>query len=490
MDIIMAIIFFIMFLIILGILIYFIYDYVTYKEVVDQTVIKIKDTINTSNQIVKGYLDSNKKRIEQVDSSLSRTINEEVLRNDVDTQNITTLQNNMNNFDSNLKRFLQFTKNDVPIRDKLFEHQFDADANNTNYKINLLKRVNAATGITIRDDMQICKPGSTNADCMKFQVDNDSFSIAPDGQGNTIQYMQIGSSISSANSKPLASFGFKANERGVYFGGSNANDAKVYYKQAGSGSFNVADDNMFFWKDANNRYTVPDLKEGVSNIVNLIDKLNIQNSEEHHKMSVALDTINRGMYNMYSNIEVIASYSLTFAAGNNNLMFNIITLQDIYPVPGTPATTSIVFSLPLQSIGAKTTTINIAAQNIQLLSSQFVQSNDITVSKDTNYMYISIKVNNVIEKHSTISFMIVQTSENMLGIGGADQRQLSGVVYGRVNNNNYPSTYIPNQINANFRAFGQELVDNPYFYPKNTIIQNTKPTYQPMISGLKSPFNA
>lgn len=509
MDIIMAIIFFIMFLIILGILIYFIYDYITYKQVVDDTVIYIRDVINTSNQVISSSIKSNKNYIERVDSNLSKNLQDEQLRNDRDNENITTLQNNLNKFDTNLKRFFQFTKNDVPISDKLFEHQFDADANNSRYKLNLLQRVNAATGITINEDMKICNSGS-GEDCMKFKVDDTQFLIAPEASDNNIKYMQIAPSI-SGNNRPLASFGFKS-DKGVYFGGSNKMNAGAYYEQAGSGSFNINENNMRFNRNSGGYYTIPDLKEGVSNIINLVDQLNMQNSEEHHKMLGALSAINEGMYSAYSNVEVLASYSLTFdtlvingVAGTTKsiLTFNVITLQDIYPFNNADGTssTSIELSVHANNIFANRTGADIKNTGstggpIRVLhstSSGSINANNITMARtgDVNpYITVTIGVNNMIPKHSTFSVEISNRSDDMFGIGSS-QRPLSGMLRARVINNNYPAdTYLPNRVNSKYSTFGNTMGTNPYFYPVSATIRSEKQTYKPMIDSLKTPFNA
>ena len=484
----MAIIFFIMFLIILGILIYFIYDYITYKEVVDDTVVKIRDVINTSNQILKGSINSNKNNIELIEKNLKITIEDEKLRNDLDTQKISTLENNLNKFDCNLKKFFQFTKNNAPISDKLFEHQFDTDANNTMYKVNLLKRINAATGMTIRDDMQICSPGS---DCMKFEVDDSKFKIAPSSP-NTINYMFI---ESSANAAPLASFGFTGQNKGVYFGGSNQNEASIYYKQAYGGSFNVAEDKMNFRRSAGSSYTIPHLKEGVSNIVELIDTLNIKNSDDHLQIFSILSKINTGMYNSYSNLEVIASYSLSIAGAGDTLqsqlVYNVLTLQDIYGTEQRAA--SISLPIPSNVIGASTSTNSVAASDITKLHDNTganVATSDISISipPNDNNVVATIGVKKNIPKYSTLSFKISKAPADFYGIG-TDLLPKSGIIYGQVINNNYPSTYLPHQIRQDYNSLNTLMTNNDYFYPSNSAIQSARASYPATISTLKTPFN-
>lgn len=511
MELIMAIIFFIMFLVILGIFIYFIYDYMTYKDVVDKTVILMRDIINNSNMVIKGAVETTKSEIRRLD----RNISAEKLRNENDYEKINTIESNLNRFDTNLKRYFQFTSNNHTINDKLYQFTFDP---NVDYRINLMRRVNAAAGITIGkdQDLQIC---NANSNCVKLSVDGNAFNIAsanamPSDTTSRIDFMQV-----KGNDQSRTIFTkFDMQDNSIYFGGVNNSISPMYVSGATNDVF--VKENKFNIRPYNSEaYRMGTIREGSSNLANWIDELNKQNIVENSLISQTLQQINTGLYSAYSNIEAIASYAFNVISTtidgstvyNNVMHFNIMAMQDIYFVsPSTIIEFKIhkdVFGMQGDTPSKSTEVVNgafTAGKNVSIIPrNKFNNDVDITANLSFNGVYFIIslsptnanigKTDGIIKSGENcilyLTGKIIQPSgpsRESYPFNITNTNPASGVVAATVTNNKYPSTYIPSSVKTSVGAYTDRVTNFKYYH--NPIAPDT--AYQSRLAALKSPFEA
>lgn len=290
MDLLMAIGFFIMFLVILGVLIYLIYDYIKYKKHVDETVEKMQRRLKWNTvRVQKGYND-----------------NVDTLNNA--TSNILMNRQDLIDFDNGLKNFFRFSSNNIDVNNSIFDYIMNPDPNNDVYKMKLLKRVEAVSGMKIdatsSKNFQIC---SNNA-CIDMQIQDNKFRLTPRGTQN----LEI--TAANAAGSTMANFDFANNS--IYFGGTNASTSPLYLNNQDV----IVDSSKFKFKAASG----PDVP-----VKNLITSV----SDKITGLRGTLQTINDAMYSSYSNVEFIAQYKFNNEtinnAATNKLEVIIVPLYDV-----------------------------------------------------------------------------------------------------------------------------------------------------------------
>ena len=175
---------------------YLIYDYLQYKEKVDET---IKDA---SQQINREF----NKVIDNVSTSSS---------------NILLVDQKVNNYNESLKHFFSFnSSNDVITNSKMFDHAFAGIVPN----LKLLTEVSAIGGLNVHtsrnliDDknMRICS--DTNG-CVNMNVNDNGFNITPNANVNSLN-------INAKNGTALSHFDLQNNS--IFLGGNTEDNAPFY----------------------------------------------------------------------------------------------------------------------------------------------------------------------------------------------------------------------------------------------------------------------
>lgn len=197
MDSVGTIIFSILFVFVIGFIIYFTIDYLKYKEEIknkmEQNDVKFSNLLTTDNSITSN--------LDIVDKSLTKKHNDD--------------SSDLNAFDSALKNYFSFGDNNLSIQnEKLFEHVFSRISPN----LELLTHVNTAQGLMVNTNkevldsrnMKICNDEKS---CIYMNVNDDGFNITPDSVNNL--------TINSTEKTPLAKFDLENNS--IYFGGDDLN---------------------------------------------------------------------------------------------------------------------------------------------------------------------------------------------------------------------------------------------------------------------------
>jgi len=190
MDSVGTIIFSILFVFVIGFIIYFTIDYLKYKE-------EIKNKME-QNAKIDFTITSN---LDIVDKSLTKKHNDD--------------SSHLNAFDNALKNYFSFGDNNLSIQnEKLFEHVFSRISPN----LELLAHVNTAQGLMVNTNnevldsrnMKIC---NNDKNCIYMNVNDHGFNITPDNVSNL--------TINSTDKTPLAKFDLENNS--IYFGGDDLN---------------------------------------------------------------------------------------------------------------------------------------------------------------------------------------------------------------------------------------------------------------------------
>jgi hypothetical protein len=229
--------------------------------------------------------------------------------------------------------------NNLVINDKIFDYTFLSDPTNEMYKMKLMKRVEAASGLTVnteRNGLSIC----SNNSCINVQLRDNVFSVSPANDGNN--YLEI----TDFNKATLANLDLK--NKKVFLGGKDADSAPMYLD---SGDIKI-NPSKFKLKGT-----------GTDSDKSLLQILG-QMSNRNTKMGDVLDAMNTAVWGSYSNIEFIAQYTLVNQSvavvgtqGNpnyvaahtkNDLTITIFPLNDI---EFSSDNKQIVFTIPTDDIG-------------------------------------------------------------------------------------------------------------------------------------------
>jgi hypothetical protein len=288
MELIISIIFFIMFLVIIGVLIYLIYDFINYKEAVDKT--NEENTIALRSSLLR-FSNNLTSNINNTDTMLLSQILQnsgKISHLEYDTSNLnfksSETRSNVSDFDANLKHFFRFKNNNVALdtSQKIYDYVFGPTGKN----IDLITKVTAASGMTINtptSDMsfKIC---NNSSNCIDMKVTDKSFNIMPANLDNM--------TFLSKNSTPLAKFDMENDK--LFFGGNNEDNSPMF----------IHNSNLY------------------------INEMNIRRKSDPERRSLKLsgDTINTmiGRYN--SNIDLYATQSFNIGNSLNKINTNLHTL--------------------------------------------------------------------------------------------------------------------------------------------------------------------
>lgn len=203
MDSLTVVLLIVMVLIITGVTIYIVYDYVVYKRNVDKSFEKTTEEINKTISTVHNNINQTKKTFE-------KRISDAELENS-ETDNT----KNLNKMDSSLKNYFKFWDNNQEIKNqKLYEHTFSG----INPDLDLLTRVNITNGLVVKTpeqtydnkNLKIC---NSERNCIQLNVNAQGFNITPDNVNNF--------SIKSTDRNDLAKFDLL--NKSIYLGGSTSN---------------------------------------------------------------------------------------------------------------------------------------------------------------------------------------------------------------------------------------------------------------------------
>lgn len=224
--------------ILIAVVAYIIYDYINYKQSVDNSISLSKDYINnnaesnTSN--IVNYTTILDNKINNVSTTLSSTIG----TNYNYTSNITS---NLMYFDNALNKFFHFNEgyNNSPINKRLFEYNFTG----INPSLDILNRVNSLGGMNIittdkylsSNNLRICDNGrAVGKNCINLNVaTNGQFHITPENDVNSLIVNNVGN-------YPMAKFDYIMND--IYLGGDGSTN--------NPGSMKINGNNLYI-KDIN-----------------------------------------------------------------------------------------------------------------------------------------------------------------------------------------------------------------------------------------------
>jgi len=203
---------------------------------------------------------------------LSNKINRNTTDILLNSNDITTIKNNMgllstlvnttgsniNNYDKNIKQYIEFKNNNSTINDALYNYRFEVVPN---LSMNFLRNITAIAGMTIKTDttnnsMRICDNTVDNINCIDMNINNGDFNIYPSNiNSNNVKNIKI---YNKNKDKNLANFNLDENK--IYLGGNNEdaalyiNDSNLYVKNLNflvrNGTFNG--NKEIFNKDLNN----------------------------------------------------------------------------------------------------------------------------------------------------------------------------------------------------------------------------------------------
>lgn len=248
MDTILSLIFLFLFLIIVGIVIYLLLDYVQYKSDVDDTLFhvdkkieKTKQNFVSTSQYADDTTKRDKKHTEQ-DSIMSGLKEEDVaIKTNIDEIKTSVQQNQENiiNFDSALNRYFTFVDDNKKIQDKkLYDYVFTGE----NDSIMMKKRIDVLNGMNLiasqETPVQIC---DNSQNCINVHVDkeNQEFNIQP-GSGEI-----KGMTLKSSNGDVMTKYNTQYNA--MFFGGKDENEAPMYIYDGkmyvNNINFNMKDEN-------------------------------------------------------------------------------------------------------------------------------------------------------------------------------------------------------------------------------------------------------
>ena len=327
MDHTVGIILFIVILVIIGVIVYILFDYIGHKSAVDtsfkiseqkvknvdEEVVLLSTDVSDNSTKIKN-LDSNVQNIHQDVDVLTSGVSQNTQSSSTNTGRVSHLEQELNatnenarKHDNAIKKYFKFYDNDVAIdNDKLFEHTFSGVQPN----LDIISKVTATGGLIVKSPdqesndkyMKIC---NENQNCVNMHVNSNGFNITPDNLNSM--------SINSKDNQPMALFDMET--KSIYLGGSDINSPLFIQ----DGQLFVNNINMI-QKDHDGPFT--------TNNANDMTRFRIQNTELNEYGQLALDSANdiQKVISNGKNIEVL--YELrnrTHPSQNDPL--NIITFM-------------------------------------------------------------------------------------------------------------------------------------------------------------------
>lgn len=340
---ILGIILFIVILVIVGVIVYILYDYMGHKNAVDtsfkiseQKVEKVdEEDVALSADVAENTtkIFSNENKINSVDDNVQNLDKEvDVLETGVtrntqssltNSERITNLNQRLNitsdnaiKHDDAIKKYFKFYDNDVAIdNDKLFEHTFSGVQPN----LDIISKVTATSGLIVKTPeqesndkyMKIC---NENKNCVNMHVNSKGFNITPDNLNSM--------SINSKDNQPMALFDMET--KSIYLGGSDINSPLFIQ----NGQPFVNNINMI-QKDHDGPFTTNEAKD--------MTRFRIQNTELKEYGQLALDSAN----DVQKTISNVKNIDVFYELGNqmysnhteilNRIAFMFHYHQDIEP---------------------------------------------------------------------------------------------------------------------------------------------------------------
>ena len=349
MDSVGTIIFSILFVFIIGFIIYFTIDYLKYKEEIklqmEQNDFKINNLLTADYTITSN--------LNMVDQSLTKKHNDD--------------SSDLHSFDSALKNYFSFGDNNLSIQnEKLFEHVFSRISPN----LELLSHVNTAQGLMVNTNneildsrnMKIC---NDDRNCIYMNVNDDGFNITPDNVSNL--------TINSTEKTPLAKFDLQ--NKSIYFGGDDLNspmfiqDDKVFINNI---NMIVKPENTMF-----NHNNINDLKmfslNGYDISDSLINKALGVIDKEYNKFIVFYTARNGGRY---INNEYLYDWEI---------MFHVISSYDYL------AQDVLTFDVPFEISKLNGRSSDITKQS---MSESIISNNDILYDRENNKLKVTLNLEN------------------------------------------------------------------------------------------------
>jgi len=231
---------------------YFYNSYINYKSdvktnfnettsYINTTTNKIDNNINTKTNAVSAKVDAVDIKYKDINLDLSNRLTSNKLSIDIINNNITSNTSNLRSFDSGVKQFIEFRDNNNNINDTLFNYRFSAVPN---LSMNLIRKVSAISGMTIKTDgdinkFRICDDKIGESNCIDLRVYNGNFDIMPSAiKDNNISNINF----YNKNNNVMAKMDMLNNNIYLGGGGENAglfiNESNVYLK-----NFNLIDPN-------------------------------------------------------------------------------------------------------------------------------------------------------------------------------------------------------------------------------------------------------
>jgi len=347
MDSVGTIIFSILFVFVIGFIIYFTIDYLKYKEEIknkmEQNDVIFGNLLTTDNTITSN--------LDIVDKSLTKKHNDD--------------SSDLNAFDSALKNYFSFGDNNLSIQnEKLFEHVFSRISPN----LELLTHVNTAQGLMVNTNkevldsrnMKICNDEKS---CIYMNVNDDGFNITPDSVNNL--------TINSTEKTPLAKFDLENNS--IYFGGDDLNSPMF-----------IRDDKVFL----NNINMISRPKNTVINHNNINDlKIFSLNGYDitDSLIDKTLSAIDNNKFIVFYNAENSAKRADDTYLYEWKIDFHIISNYDY--VTNDVLTFDVPFKLKSGSSNGSSITNTLITENI-------ISSENIEVKNKSNKLNVTITVKN------------------------------------------------------------------------------------------------
>lgn len=365
---------------------YFYTSYSNYKEDVDDNFSKTKNYINTTiskiDDNIRSSITENNTKINNT-SNLINNIDSKVNKNYYKSEdNIAEVKNsfniydsnlkntknqidsntlNLQNFDKNIKQFIQYKASGTSINDAIYNYQFGYSPN---LSLDFLRNVNATLGMTIETDntsnFRLCDK-TKNGNCMDMSINNGGLDIFPTNySSNTTENILI----YDKNKKVLAKFDLK--NRGIYLGGEGE-DAGMY----------IQNSNVYVKKI--------NLTNNYSSVKTLYDKTKMGQIQTFNTYPFELQDINNRteIYGIYTIIKG------SQAPPQNEIIFNFKCSNDVHS--GTTLNFDIQELSNTNTNDLNINIIDIESSPVAIISSAVINTNSIKlitstiINKDRNY---------------------------------------------------------------------------------------------------------
>ena len=267
---------FMLIIVIVGVTIYMIFDFIDYKSNVDRSFDISTGQVNDNFTKMSKNLDTSLAEISENTHNILQ--NRRDLRNlkkniknlsekteDMRSQIKESDDTNISSFDGALKQYFSFTDNGNPIQTlPIYRHPFSG----IDPSLGLLTHTTTYDGMTINtgenvvndDNLKIC---NSDKNCINMNVNSDGFNITPDDTN------KMNMTINSKNNQTMAKFDMNTNS--IYLGGSDAT-SPLYIE---NGNVYMHDVNMSAIKDVMNDI------EGLKHFTSNVDYNNLINIPEY-----------------------------------------------------------------------------------------------------------------------------------------------------------------------------------------------------------------